>query len=509
MSLIKVNSIEAYTGTSISVMGNILFKDITTGTSVSFLGVDATGKIISGSTGGSDLVVNSISATSYLGLPTDIIVTGGTYSNGTAEFTNSTGGTFSVTGFTVSGLSTTDITVTGGTYSNGTAEFTNNTGGTFSVTGFSSSNISDSIYTVNNLKANNTTTATTSVCIYGVNVFTGVTSTDYATKLPQPVTGKSVKIINNGSNFLYIYPSNIGGQINNLPIDTPAIIPADGNLYEFICIVNPMPGAWTYSAPSTGQYDSGEIMISLTAGTANGANPWVTAINSTKYTVTKAPFITQMWAYNGRNTSAQFPTPQPSTNTVYSYDYATAFRPDTPWKGITKIKVYTNLLYTLDEFGIPIGGGEIRLNAAGNSDYYDIITGDKLANGENNSKMLFRIYPNNVIAGTAVTGSTKYTSANVGDPGTLWEEKVAFTDIYSDVNLDGTNVNTIVQGTFIGNKTQGQMPFPYSGNINVNQGDIVEKFYSSFISFQFQPLSYENYGTIPDFKFRFIIEYYQ
>ena len=50
MSLIKVNFIEAYTGTSISVLSNISFKNITSGTSISFLGIDATGKIISGST---------------------------------------------------------------------------------------------------------------------------------------------------------------------------------------------------------------------------------------------------------------------------------------------------------------------------------------------------------------------------------------------------------------------------------------------------------------------------
>jgi hypothetical protein len=40
-----------------------------------------------------------ISATTYQNLPTDIRVTGGTYSNGTATFTNNTGGTFSVSGF--------------------------------------------------------------------------------------------------------------------------------------------------------------------------------------------------------------------------------------------------------------------------------------------------------------------------------------------------------------------------------------------------------------------------
>lgn len=41
----------------------------------------------------------TISATTYYGLPVDVYVTGGTYSAGTAVFTNNTGGTFNVTGF--------------------------------------------------------------------------------------------------------------------------------------------------------------------------------------------------------------------------------------------------------------------------------------------------------------------------------------------------------------------------------------------------------------------------
>jgi len=47
------------------------------------------------------LTANTISATTYLNLPvsTDVFVTGGTYSNGDATFTNNTGGTFNVNGF--------------------------------------------------------------------------------------------------------------------------------------------------------------------------------------------------------------------------------------------------------------------------------------------------------------------------------------------------------------------------------------------------------------------------
>jgi hypothetical protein len=64
------------------------------------------------------LTANTISATTYLNLPSsaggsDIRVTGGTYSNGTALFTNNTGGTTNVTGFSTG--SSTNTTFTGGT----------------------------------------------------------------------------------------------------------------------------------------------------------------------------------------------------------------------------------------------------------------------------------------------------------------------------------------------------------------------------------------------------------
>ena len=113
----------------------------------------------------SGIYSTTISATTYQNLPIDIRVTGGTYNAGTATFTNNTGGTFNVTGFSTGGSFTgctvtgatnftnglsattisattyfnlpTDVRVTGGTYSSGTATFTNNTGGTFNVTGFS------------------------------------------------------------------------------------------------------------------------------------------------------------------------------------------------------------------------------------------------------------------------------------------------------------------------------------------------------------------------------------
>ena len=45
---------------------------------------------------GGSLTASTISATTYYNLPTDIYTTGGTYSNGSLSFTNSTGGTFNI-----------------------------------------------------------------------------------------------------------------------------------------------------------------------------------------------------------------------------------------------------------------------------------------------------------------------------------------------------------------------------------------------------------------------------
>jgi hypothetical protein len=127
------------------------------------------------------------------------------------------------------------------------------------------------------LVANNTTSSTTLVLDYGVNIVVTSTLADNACKLPQPVTGKRIVVLNRSDMAIVLFPSNVGGQINNYPVDTPAIIPPDGNAYEFICIENPLPGAWVWNPPATAQLDSGEIVVSHTTGSATNATGYSTA----------------------------------------------------------------------------------------------------------------------------------------------------------------------------------------------------------------------------------------
>jgi hypothetical protein len=80
--------------------------------------------IVTGGTHGTAVFRNSgtFNVSGFSTVANDTVVTGGTYSNGTAVFRNNTGGTFNVSGFSTGAN---DTVVTGGTYSNGTATFRN------------------------------------------------------------------------------------------------------------------------------------------------------------------------------------------------------------------------------------------------------------------------------------------------------------------------------------------------------------------------------------------------
>tara|TARA_R110000824_G_scaffold396827_2_gene598867 strand:+ start:826 stop:5493 length:4668 start_codon:yes stop_codon:yes gene_type:complete len=189
--------------------------------------INGTSLIVNGDTTiNGNLSATTISATTYFGdgsnltgIPhtTDTFVSGGTYSDITdiITFTNTTGGTFDVTGITdtfVTGVTlnsgnyklttsrndtfnivtdlsilASDVKVTGGTYdiNTGIVTFTNNSGGTFNVTGFTSG-MTDTFVTGGTLNSGTLTLdrQNGSVSISGfVSTFTGNTSGDCITDL--------------------------------------------------------------------------------------------------------------------------------------------------------------------------------------------------------------------------------------------------------------------------------------------------------------------------------------
>lgn len=232
------------------------------------------------------------------------------------------------------------------------------------------------------LAAEGTSEATVAVMDYAVNVFETSTPSDFAAKLPQPTTGKTVKVINISSYLIRIYPSNIGGKINNLAVDEPIVIPNDGNVYEFICTKNPLPGNWnTITAPALSQKVFAEIDVSHTNGVA-------TTLMGTQTSTLQSGFPT--FTYDG------------SGNLILTGDQITELLPTT----LIKTKIYTNIL------DIDLSGDKIHFEMRSNvktvppgvqsyiPSYLDFGMGD----------------------GQTAPVSTLNVPANIGDTGTYFRE---------------------------------------------------------------------------------------
>jgi hypothetical protein len=184
-----------------------------------------------------------------------------------------------------------------------------------------SGNISNARYSVfTGIEASGTTAADATVLEYGVNVVEIADLSNTGVKLPQPVTGKSVRIINMTTVAIYVYPSNVGGKINNLPVDTPLAIPADGTAYEFICTENPLPGNWNSINPP----GTSSIVFTIGINHTQGVADWIsttgngTAVNGSSVYTTMG--VGSAFTLNPSSAS-WFSLPQPAKSTylkVYS-----------------------------------------------------------------------------------------------------------------------------------------------------------------------------------------------
>ena len=111
MANVKITNLPLITGITINDVIPIVDVDtvvtskVTIGDLKNYLETPFTGGTVSGETEFTNgLTANTISATTYLNLPTDVFVTGGTYNNNTFTYTNNIGGTFDVSFNSVSGL---------------------------------------------------------------------------------------------------------------------------------------------------------------------------------------------------------------------------------------------------------------------------------------------------------------------------------------------------------------------------------------------------------------------
>jgi hypothetical protein len=268
------------------------------------------------------------------------------------------------------------------------------------------------------LVANNTTMEdTTLVLDYGMNIVVTATNVDYACRLPVPTTGKRITIVNNSLMTVFLFPDyneGVAGRINNYTTGQPAIIPPDGNAYDFTCIDNPLPGAWVWSPPAIAQYDSGDI----TGTTIDGASV-IIGVQTGISTVSNLP------TFGGQvNASPSVNTPISPLGYAYNVNagFSADFKPigvGNNWNAITKIKVYTNISSNvgagqLPKFSISGSWGINKYELGSDPLDYNNYLGTYPGGGFT----YVSVDLDQVVPGTVPAPGV---TANVGDPGTCYK----------------------------------------------------------------------------------------
>jgi len=313
---------------------------------------------------------------------------------------------------------------------------------------------------------------TTTYLSYGVNVVTTADASNYAIRLPYPpIKGRTVTIINTTSIPIVVYPSITGGSINGV-VNGTATIPADNNAYTFTCWENPLPGAWSWTAPAINQYDSGDITIT----TAGGISATWSAYDSSNV-LSNLDFNPLM--SDPLNNSFLFAGPSGLGGNIVMW------RPNN-WANITKIKVYTNR--TLGVGNYPL----VRLHVASVLNYYEAGTTNwsSFATRSNDQYVLFDFELDQVVTGTQFSSPV---SNAIGDPATLYDEatNTRFTPVPTFVYNGGdTNVDSTSVGNF------------YAGTETV-EGTLMDKYFTNALCFQINP----RLNGTHTFKFRFFIEH--
>lgn len=338
----------------------------------------------------------------------------------------------------------------------------------------------ESVFT--GLIANNTTMEdTTLILSYGVNIISTSTSDDYACRLPVPTTGKRLTVVNNSLMTVSLYPDyneGVAGSINNGAVGAPAIIPSDGRAYDFICVDNPLPGAWVWSPPATGQYDSGDI-----TGTTTTVNSVIVGVQTGISNVTNST----SYGTGAIQASPSVNSPLSPLGFAYQLDTNSAyFKPigvGNNWNAITRIKVYTNISSDLAGAQIP----RFSISGANGVNKYD------LGSDPLNFNNFLGFYPasaftyqylelNQIQAGVVPPPGV---TANVGDEGTFYGifdigTDYIFPDPFAFINTSIIGDKYIGVGTYTFGPTtvpcDDYMSQMISGNLQAGQGAVGVKY---------------------------------
>lgn len=123
------------------------------------------------------------------------------------------------------------------------------------------------------IAANGTTLSGATLLSAGVNLVTSADSSNIAVKLPDSQLGLIVNVVNTSSRDIQVFPFASTHSLVGLSAGAAFTVPADNQLYQFVCVQNPVVGVWSVITPTSNNSVSKTVSINLVAdGTHIGIN---------------------------------------------------------------------------------------------------------------------------------------------------------------------------------------------------------------------------------------------
>ena len=115
------------------------------------------------------------------------------------------------------------------------------------------------------IAANGTTLSGATLLSAGVNLVTSADSSNIAVKLPDSQLGLIVNVVNTSSRDIQVFPFASTHSLVGLSAGASFTVPADNQLYQFVCVQNPVVGVWSVITPTSNNTVKKSVSVSLTA----------------------------------------------------------------------------------------------------------------------------------------------------------------------------------------------------------------------------------------------------
>lgn len=142
------------------------------------------------------------------------------------------------------------------------------------------------------IAANGTTLSGATLLSAGVNLVTSADSSNIAVKLPDSQLGLIVNVINTSSRNIEVFPFDATHSLVGLAAGASFVVPPDNQLYQFVCVQNPVIGVWNIIVPYNNQTATLSYNVNMVIDSnspASGGSRTTTGsfdnLNSVVYTV--------------------------------------------------------------------------------------------------------------------------------------------------------------------------------------------------------------------------------